>query len=139
MNFHRLYSYFYIIFFQILLLINPLLLRVSCIPCYRVFIKYCVFSKILRYTPDSGLSRFLLGAVSVCVHSVRSNPSACSKTDRVQKSHKIQRKNTMFNEHPVYSWNKIRLCKTSWIHLGMDSATRLVPAIWLLLGGNKVV
>ena len=25
---------------------------------YRVFIKYCVFSKILKYIPDSGLSRF---------------------------------------------------------------------------------
>ena len=28
-------------------------------------IKYCVFSKILKYIPDSGLSRFPLG-VSVC-------------------------------------------------------------------------
>ena len=25
---------------------------------YRVFIKYCVFSKILKYIPDSGLSQF---------------------------------------------------------------------------------
>ena len=32
---------------------------------YRVLIKYCVFSKILKYIPDSGLSRFPLG-VSVC-------------------------------------------------------------------------
>ena len=28
---------------------------------YRVFIKYCVFSKILKYIPDSDLSRFFLG------------------------------------------------------------------------------
>ena len=27
---------------------------------YRVFIKYCVFSKILKYIQDSGLSRFPL-------------------------------------------------------------------------------
>ena len=32
---------------------------------YRVYIKYCVFSKILEYIPDSALSRFPLG-VSVC-------------------------------------------------------------------------
>ena len=31
----------------------------------RVFIEYCVFSKILTYILDSGLSRFSLG-VSVC-------------------------------------------------------------------------
>ena len=34
---------------------------------YRVFIKYCVYSKISKYFPDSGRSRFSLG-VSVCVH-----------------------------------------------------------------------
>ena len=32
---------------------------------YTVFIKYCVFLKILKYIPDSGLTRFPLG-VSVC-------------------------------------------------------------------------
>ena len=38
---------------------------VNPIVSYRVFIKYCVFSKILKYIPDSGLSRIPLG-VSVC-------------------------------------------------------------------------
>ena len=28
---------------------------------YKLFIKYCVFSEILRYIPDSDLSRFLFG------------------------------------------------------------------------------
>ena len=32
---------------------------------YRVFIKYCVFWRILKYIPDSDLSRFPLG-ISVC-------------------------------------------------------------------------
>ena len=40
---------------------------------YRVFIKYCLISKILKYIPDSGLSRF--PSVSVCVHNGRSNGS----------------------------------------------------------------
>ena len=44
---------------------------------YRVFNKYCVFSKTLRYTPDSGLSRFPLG-VSERVHNARSNTSAAA-------------------------------------------------------------
>ena len=44
---------------------------------YRVFIKYCVFSKILKYMPDSGLSRFPVG-VSVSVHNGRSNTSAAA-------------------------------------------------------------
>ena len=39
---------------------------------YRVFIKYCVFSKVLKYIPDSGLSRFPLG-VNVCTHNGRLN------------------------------------------------------------------
>ena len=57
----------------------------------------CVFSKILRYILDSGLSRFPLG-VSVCTQHQR-----CSRTSRVQKNHNILRKNTIFNEHPVCS------------------------------------
>ena len=42
---------------------------------YRVLIKYCVFSKILEYIPDS------LGfpSVSVSVHNGRSNTSAASE------------------------------------------------------------
>ena len=52
---------------------------------YRVFIKYCVFSNILKYIPDSGLSRFPLD-VSVCTQW------HCSKIYRVQKNHNILRK-----------------------------------------------
>ena len=40
---------------------------------YRVFIKYCVLSKILKYIPDSGLSRFSLEAVfCVCTQNLPS-------------------------------------------------------------------
>ena len=67
---------------------------------YLVFIEYCVISKILKYIPDSGLSRFPLG-VSVCTQCQVKNQS-CSRTGRVQKNHNISRKNTIFNERPVY-------------------------------------
>ena len=63
---------------------------------YRVFIKYCVFYedfKIFR-------SLFSLGA-SVCTHTRQVEHQRCSRTGRVQKYHKILRKNTIINEHPV--------------------------------------
>ena len=65
-----------------------------------MFIKYCVFSKILKYIPDSGLSRFPL-IVSVCTHTRQVDHQRCSRTCRVQKNHNIFRKNTIFNEQPV--------------------------------------
>ena len=72
-----------------------------CLDCfnYRVFIKYCFFSKILIYIPDSGLSWFPLG-VSVCTQW-QVKHQHCSRTGRVKKNHNILRKNTIFNEHPV--------------------------------------
>ena len=63
-----------------------------------MFIKYCAFSKILKYIPDSDLSRFPFG-VSECVHNGSSNTST---TGRVQKNHNFSRKSTIFNEHPIY-------------------------------------
>ena len=69
------------------------------------------FTKILKYIPDSGLSRFTLG-VNVRKKNDRSNTSStCSRTGRVQKNHNIYRKNTIFNEHPVY--NASRACGVS--------------------------
>ena len=59
---------------------------------YRVFIKYCFFPRILKYIPDSGLSRSPLGV----------KRQHYSRTGRVQNNHNILRKNTIFNEHPVY-------------------------------------
>ena len=47
----------------------------------RVFIKYCVFSKILKYIPDSGLFLFSL---SVCAHTRQVEHTRCSRTGRVQ-------------------------------------------------------
>ena len=58
------------------------------------------YSKILKYIPDSGLSRFPFG-VSVC-SQWQVKYHHCIRTDRVQKNHYIIRKNTIFNEHPVY-------------------------------------
>ena len=49
---------------------------------YRVFIKYCVFSKILKYIPDFGLSRFPFGGISVCTHW-QVKYQRCSRTGRV--------------------------------------------------------
>ena len=52
---------------------------------YRVFIKYRVFSKLLKYIPDSGLSRFPLGGVSVCVHNDRLNISTAAELTKLGK------------------------------------------------------
>ena len=47
------------------------------------------------------LTLFPLG-VSVCTHTRQVENLRCSRTDRVQKNQKNLRKNTIFNEHPVY-------------------------------------
>ena len=78
---------------------------------YRVFIKYCVFSKILKYFPDSGLSRLPLD-VSVCTHW-QVKHQRCSRTGRFQKNHNILRKNTIFNGHPVPNFSKLYHCPFS--------------------------
>ena len=61
------------------LLLFPLLSPPFCIfiQTYRVFIKYCAFWKIFAF---------------LCFQ----------RTGRVQKNHKILRKNTIFNELPVF-------------------------------------
>ena len=56
--------------------------------------------KILKYIPDSGLSRFPLG-VSVCTVCAGQTPVLQQNFRKFRKSHKILRKNTIFNEHPV--------------------------------------
>ena len=63
---------------------------------YRVFIKYCDFSKILIYFPDSVFSR------CQCVYTHKQvDHQRCSRTGRVKKNHNILRKNSIFNEHPL--------------------------------------
>ena len=66
---------------------------------YRVFIKYCVYSKILKYIPVFGLSRYFVG-VSECTQW-QVKHQHCSRTGRVQKHHNILRKTAIYNEHPV--------------------------------------
>ena len=66
---------------------------------YRVFIKYCVFSKILKDIPDSGLYRFPL-VVSVCTQW-QVKPQCLQQNLQSSENHNILRKNTIFNEHPV--------------------------------------
>ena len=69
---------------------------------YRVFIKYCVFSELLE------IFRTLFSlAVSVCAHTRQVINQHCSRTGRVQKNHKILRKNTIFNEHPVLKYKSV--------------------------------
>ena len=58
---------------------TDLFTALTCRIWYRVFIKYCVFSKILKYIPDSGLSRFPLG-VSVCCTQWQVKHQCCSRT-----------------------------------------------------------
>ena len=60
---------------------------------YRVFIKYCVFSKILIYFPDSVFSR------CQCVYTRQAGRTPALQQNR--QSSKILRKNTIFNEHPI--------------------------------------
>ena len=79
-------------------------LKVLPLNTYRVFIKYCGFFKILKYNPDSGLSRFPLG-VSVCTQW-QVKHQRYSRAGRVQKNHKILNKNTIFNEQPVEKSNR---------------------------------
>ena len=51
---------------------------------YRVLIKYCVFLKMLKYIPDSGIYRFTLD-VSECIHNGRSNTSAAAELAEFRK------------------------------------------------------
>ena len=68
---------------------------------YRVFIKYCVFSKILKYIPDSGLSRFLLG-VSVCVNNSRSNTSIAAELAEFRKITKLKKAQNLMNKLIIF-------------------------------------
>ena len=68
---------------------------------YRVFIIYCVFSKILRNIPDSGLYWIPLSSNSECTQWQAKHQRYSSRTCRVQKNHNMLRKNTVFNWHPV--------------------------------------
>ena len=54
---------------------------------YRVFIKYCVFSKLFEIFR----TLFSLG-VSVCTLTRQVEHQRCNRTGRVQKNHKILRK-----------------------------------------------
>ena len=65
---------------------------------YRVFIKYCVFFEFIKIF----WTLYSLG-VSVYTPTRQVENHRCSRAGRVQKNHKILRKkNTIFNEHPVY-------------------------------------
>ena len=64
---------------------------------YRVFIKYCVFSKILKYIPDSGLSRCVLWTWTTKGRT----PALRQNWQSWERSQHLKEKNTIFNEHPV--------------------------------------
>ena len=62
---------------------------------FRVFIKYCGFSMILKYNPVSGLCR------CQCVYTMAGQTPALQQNLKSSENHNIFRKNTIFNEHPV--------------------------------------
>ena len=62
---------------------------------YRVFIKYCVISKILKYIPDSGLS--LVSSRCQCVYTMagqtpalQQNLQSTEKSQHIKEKHNIQ-------------------------------------------------
>ena len=68
---------------------------------YGVFIKYCVFSKILIYFPDSAFPR------RQCVYTHRAGQTpALQQNWQSSENHKIVWKNTIFKEHPVCGGGK---------------------------------
>ena len=73
--------------------------KLCLIICTGCSLNIVFYSRILNI-PDSCLSLFSLG-VSVCIHSRQVEHQRCSRNGRVQNNHKILRKNTIFNEHPV--------------------------------------
>ena len=93
-----------------------------------VFIKYCVFSKILKYIPDSGLSRFPLG-VSVCTQW-QVKHRRCSRIYTVQKNHNILGKNTIFIEHPVHIYIYTYIHK--YIQIDIFLGAKLIYSFWCL-------
>ena len=59
--------------------------------CYRVFIKYCVFSKVLKYIPDSGLSRFPLVVSTMAGQT----PALQQNLQSSEKSQHLKEKNNI--------------------------------------------
>ena len=68
-----------------------------------MFIKYCVFSKILKYILDS-----YFPLLSVSVRNDRLNTSAAAELVEYRKITTFLTKNTIFNEHPVYALLSIK-------------------------------
>ena len=66
-------------------------------PFYRMFIKYCVFSKILKY---SGLLPFSVFPRCQCVYTHQAGRTPAPQQSS-EKSQNLKEKNTIFNEHPV--------------------------------------
>ena len=58
---------------------------------YRVFIKYCGFSKILRYIPDSGLSQFSFGVTMAGQTTAlqQQNLQSSEKSQHFEEKHNI--------------------------------------------------
>ena len=86
---------------------------------YRVFIKYCFFSKDFRIFR----TLFSLG-VSVNTQTRQVKHQHCRRTGRVQKGHKILRKNTIFNEHPVFKIKEGLKHGTIWTGRVIESLER---------------
>ena len=120
-NYHPILKSFYLNYLPFLIYITNRI-RWSCCSAkspnhqihslnYRVFIKLCVFSKILKYIPDSGLSRVSLSSVYIGLHALTTKwqveqHKRCSTTGRVQKNHNILGKKHNFQWTPCIFANK---------------------------------
>ena len=70
------------------------------------------FSKFFKC---SGLCLSLFSlCISTCTQTRQVEHQRCSRTGRVQKNHKILRKNTIFNEHPIQIYDILFLIRI-WI------------------------
>ena len=98
---------------------------------YRVLIKYCVFSMILIYIPDTVFSR----CQCVYTHQAGRTPALQQNWQSSENSKNV-RKYTIFNEHPVALWTfhnfwlKICMeivCRDSYCYLSLSVCFNVTP------------
>ena len=106
--------------------------------CSLNIVFFTIFLKIFR-------TLFSFG-VSVCTHTRQVETKRCIRTGRVQKNHKILRKNTIFNEHPVdlnlhyihLSSKQIELQGNQCFFLATYMVSRIRCTIGWIIWANRV-
>ena len=87
-------------------------------------------SNIVFFSEDFKIFRTLFSlGISVCTHTRQVENQRWSRTERVKKNHKMLRKNTIFNEHPV---------PAAWFRINMELLGSEISAlkIWILTVGS---